>query len=157
MGKRLLRTNAAIEDCERHLEDSAATGTEIESYLTQHILVLLCADMQQEIYQIAEERSRTANDVDLVSYVSLSCRRILRSVRKDEIATFVGMFGVEAKARLNELVEDSEVALYNNAVSNRHDIAHRSGAQITFRELKATAIVAEKLLDAVEKSIRSSV
>ena len=157
MGKRLLRTNAAIEDCERHLATSGATGTEIESYLTQHILVLLCADMQQEIYQIAEERSRTANDTGLANYVSMSCRRILRSVRKDEIAVFVGMFGMDAKDRLNELVEDSEVTLYNNAVSNRHDVAHRSGAQITFRELKNTAIVAEKLLDAVEESIRPTV
>lgn len=154
MSTRLLRTSAAIEDCEQHLATTGATGTAIESYLTQHILVLLCADMQQEIYRIVEERAKMVSDGRIESYVSLSCRRILRSVRKDEIATFVGMFGSSAKDQLNALVADSEVTIYNNAVSNRHDVAHKSGAQITFRELKSTATVAEKLLDAVEQAIQ---
>lgn len=154
MDKRLIRTKAAIEDCERHLDASGASGSEIESYLTQHILVILCADMQQEIYRIAEKRAETVRDQELINYVSSTGRRILRSIKKDEIAAFVGMFSAEAKEKLNALVDDSDVTVYNNAVSNRHDVAHKHGAQITFRELKNTTSVAEKILDAVEKSLQ---
>lgn len=154
MDKRLLRTKATTEDCERHLDASGAAGTEIESYLTQHILVILCAEMQQEIYRIAEERAKTSNDEELVNYVSSSGRRILRSIKKDEIAAFIGMFGVDAKERLNALVNDADITIYNNAVSNRHDVAHKHGAQITFKELKDTTQVAERLLEAVEQSLQ---
>lgn len=157
MEKRLLRTKATTEDCERHLDSSGASGTEIESYLTQHILVILCAEMQQEIYQIVEQRAKTSKDSELVNYVASSGRRILRSIKKDEIATFVGMFGREAKDKLNALVNDGDVTIYNNAVSNRHDVAHKHGAQITFKELKDTTSIAEKLLDAVEKSLQKVV
>ena len=156
MDTRLLRTKAATEDCERHLNASGASGTEIESYLTQHILVILCAEMQQEIYRIAEVRAETSKDEDLVRYVSSSGRRILRSIKKDEIATFIGMFGVEAKDRLNALVNDADVTIYNNAVSNRHDVAHKHGTQITFTELKDATWVAERLLDAVEQSLKKT-
>ena len=82
---------------------SDAFGTEIESYLTQYLLVVLCADIQQEIYRLSEERASVAEDTALSSYVSSTAHKVLRSVRKDEIATFVGMFGVESKKKLNSL------------------------------------------------------
>ena len=156
MDKRLLRTNAAIEDCEKHLNSSGALGTEIESYLTQHILVILCADIQQEIYKISERRAEIIGDPALVSYVLSTAKRVLRSVGKSEIAAFVGMFGSDAQKALNGLVDDADVTIYNNAVNSRHDVAHKQGAQITFRELKSATAVAERLLEAVEKAIHGN-
>jgi hypothetical protein len=149
----LLRTKAGIEDCARHLESSDAFGTEIESYLTQYLLVVLCADIQQEIYRLSEERASVAEDTALSSYVSSTARKVLRSVRKDEIATFVGMFGVESKKKLNSLIDDAEVTIFNNAVSNRHDVAHKHGSQITFQELRSAVLIAEKLLNAVDQCL----
>lgn len=157
MDKYLVRTKAAIEDCESHLLSSGAFGTEIESYLTQHILVILCADMQQDIYRIAADRAKATEDNDLINYVSVTAKRVLRSVKKDEIATYVGMFGAEAKKKLNGLVQDNDVTTYNAAVRNRHDVAHSQGVQITFRELKQTTTVAERLLQAVAVSLSRDV
>ena len=57
MPKLLVRTYAAAEDCESHLKETGTAGTEIESYLTQYLLVILCADIQQEIYRLSEERT----------------------------------------------------------------------------------------------------
>jgi hypothetical protein len=156
MDKRLLRTKAAIDDCEKHLTSSGALGTEIESYLTQHILVILCADIQQEIYIISEQRAEMIGDPALVKYVSSTARKVLRSVGKSEIATFVGMFGSDAQKKLNALIDDSDVTIFNNAVSSRHDVAHKQGAQITFRELKDAVAVAERLLEAVENAIHGN-
>lgn len=153
MAKVLLRTSAAIEDCESHLSTSGAYGTAIESYLTQHILILLCADIQQDIYRIAEMRADITGDREIVNYVSSTGKRVLRSVQKNEIAGFVGLFGSDAKEALDSLVNESEVTIYNAAVKNRHDVAHKQGVQITFRELKEIVLVAERLLEAVAKSL----
>jgi len=155
MERLLLKTNAAVQDCERHLQSSGSYGTEIESYLTQYLLVVMCADVQQEIYRIAEERASTARDLALSSFVAASTKKVLRSVGKREIATFVEMFGPDCKAKLNSGIDDADVTVYNNAVCFRHDVAHNQGSLITFAELKRAVAVAEKLLTATAQSIAS--
>lgn len=154
MEKLLLRTKSAIEDCEKHLSTSNAYGTEIESYLTQYLLVVLCADIQQEIYRITEARASLVNDEAISSYVSATARRVLRSIGKDEIAKFIGMFGAEFKTELNQLIDDADVTIFNNAVNNRHKVAHKQGALISFSELKKALLVSQKILQGVDKVLK---
>lgn len=148
-----LRTKAALENCRNHLDGADAWNTEIESYLTQHLLVILCAEIQQEIYFSLEQRAHLNGDVELKNFAVASGKKILRSVSKKDIANFVGMFGTRAKEHLNENVGDQEVTLYNNAVSKRHDIAHNNGTNITFRELAEIVSSAEKLIIAISNAI----
>ncbi len=148
MRKVLLRTHAAVEDCEKHLTASNAFGTEIESFLTQYLLVILCSDVQQEMYKLSEERAAVASDGGVSAFVSSAARRILRSVCKGDIAKYVAMFGNDCKDKLNSQLSDAEVTVYNNAVDDRHDVAHKNGALISFGELKNAVLVAEKLLRA---------
>lgn len=156
MEKLLLRTKSAVEDCEKHLTSSTSFGTEIESYLTQYLLVVLCADIQQEIYRISEARASLLKDEAITAYVAATARKVLRSIGKEEIAKFVGNFGPAFKSKLNDLIDDGDVTIFNNAVNNRHDVAHKQGAQITFRELKNAVSVALKILEAVERSLNST-
>jgi len=153
MDKLLLRTQLAFDNCKEHLEKSGALGTEIESYLTQHVLVVLCADVQQELYSTLEKRAEKAGDVALKDYAVATCKRVLRSIGKKEVVGFVGYFGREAKDYLNANVNDVEVQLYNNAVSGRHDVAHKTGSNITFRELALAMNAARNFINVVSKAI----
>ncbi|WP_121968431.1 HEPN domain-containing protein [Leptolyngbya sp. BC1307] len=152
----LLKTQTIIDDCESFLESSGGYGSPIESYLVQYALVILCADVQQEIYAIVKRRADTISDRQISAFVSTVCNRVLRSVSKKEIASFVGFFGEEEKNKFNDLLDDAEVTRYNNAVSNRHDVAHRGGVQITFRELKEAKVSAIKILSAMATVIEGS-
>jgi hypothetical protein len=113
----------------------------------------MCADVQQEIYRIAEKRASAASDLALSSFVAASTKKVLRSVGKREIAAFVEMFGPECEGRLNSGIDDVEVTIYNNAVCFRHEVAHNQGSLITFAELKRAVAVAEKLITATAQSI----
>lgn len=148
-----IRTKAAIENCSMHLDSTNSRNTEIESYLTQHVLVVLCAEIQQEIYLQLETRAHLNGDSELKNFAVASGKKILRSVSKKDIANFVGMFGLRAKEHLNENVDDAEVTLYNNAVSKRHDVAHSNGTNITFSELINIIDSAEKLMLAIGDAI----
>ncbi len=156
MAKRLLRTRLAVENCRSHLDESSAWGTEIEAYLTQHVLVIMCAEIQQELYAVLEERAGEASDEELKSFAVATGKKVLRSVGKKEIASFVGHFGRDAKDFLNQIVDEREITLYNNAISNRHDIAHKTGANVTFRELEDILKSASNLINAVERAISST-
>lgn len=111
MERLLLRTQLAFDNCQAHLEQSNAWGTEIESYLTQHVLVILCADVQQELYRVLEERAEQNGDGPLKNYAVATCKRVLRSIGKSEVAGFVGYFGTEAKEYLNTHVNEKEVTI----------------------------------------------
>ena len=150
----LTRTRAAYADCAEHLHATASLGSPIESYLTQHLLVLLCAEVQSKLYDVVEERSKLLADRSAQNYINDSVRRILRSVRKSDIANLLGMFDVRCRNALNETVDDTEVTMYNNAVGTRHDIAHRVGTQVSFREFPDAMHCAERLLAAFEQAIK---
>lgn len=153
MERLLLKTQLAFDNCKIHLDESNAWNTEIESYLTQHVLVIMCADVQQEIYKVVEKRVELADDSALKSFAVAACKRVLRSIGKSEVAGFVGQFGVDAKNYLNEQIDDAIVTVYNNAVANRHDVAHSGGSNITFRELESAIEAAKTLINVVSESI----
>lgn len=152
----LLRTRSAIDECEEHLQSSNAWNTQVESYLTQYILVILCADVQQSINSLIEERIAVSASADegLRNFAVSTGRKCLRSVGKKEVSGFLGLFGNSVKEDFNSLVDDRVVTLYNNAVSNRHDVAHNTGSTITFRELGDIFEAAVKFLSAVSESLK---
>jgi hypothetical protein len=153
MTLRLLKTHSAIDTCKVHLDSCGASGTEIESFLTQHVLVVLCADVQQEIYSILEARLNEVSDTELKNFSLTTGKKVFRSIGKKEISGFLGHFSPKAKAYLDKNISDQDVALYNSAVSRRHDVAHKTGTNITFRELSAILISAGNILTAIESAI----
>jgi hypothetical protein len=109
--------------------------------------------MQQALYRIADQRAQRSSDPALHEFVSAASARILRSVRKDEIATFVGLFGASYKSRFNSSLDDRDVTVYNNAASERHNVAHRQGSTIAFMELRDAIAAARKILVAAEVAL----
>lgn len=155
MSSRLLRTQLSVDSCRQHLDTTETWGSEIESFLTQHILVIMCAEIQQEFYSVLELRANesSTSDSELTNFVLTTGKKVLRSIGKGEVAGFVGYFGDDAKRYLNDNVDEREVTLYNNAVSNRHDVAHSSGSNITLREIDDILQAAINFINLVEKAI----
>lgn len=153
MSYRLLRTSTAIDECEQHLTDTATFGSPIESYLTRHIAVLLCADVQEAIYEIVEARGKQMSDPAIHQFINNSTQKILRSIMKGEIAGFIGHFGQDKKDAFNALCNDADVSRYNNVVALRHDVAHQTGTSVSFQDLKLGLEAAKRILESFEKAL----
>jgi len=153
MSKKLLRTKSIYDACSLHIKESGASDTEIESYLTQHILVAMCADIQQEIYSILENRLSHTQDREVREFAFATGKKILRSIGKKEVSGFISNFGPRAKQVLDANLDDKEVTLYSNAVKNRHDIAHNNGSNITFKELGDIIDAAVNFITTIELSL----
>lgn len=151
----LLKTQAAIDECATHLNESQAWNTLVESYLTQYILVILCADVQQSIYALVDTRiaASVSADEGLKVFAFSTAKRCLRSVGKGDLANFLALFGDSVRDGFNRKLDDRAVTLYNNAVAKRHDVAHNSGSTITFRELYDIFTAAVGVLEAMESSL----
>ena len=152
----LLRTRAAIDDCENHLNESDSWNTEVESYLTQYILVILSADVQQSVYSLLSERisSSRSDDAGLKSFAYSMGVKCLRSFVKSDLSKFLALFGDRVKQSFNLELDDRVVTTYNNALNKRHEVAHNSGVTTTFRELEGIYAAAVKILEAMDLSLK---
>lgn len=145
----LLRTSAALDEVKEHLAASGAFGTVIEAYLTQYLLVLFSAEMEEELILSLQLRAGQCGDPEIAEFVKKAGGRLLRSVKKEEIAGFVSMFDSTIKERMASSISDAEVGLYNAAILARHKVAHGPGGQITFTEFAKAVGVARKILACV--------
>jgi hypothetical protein len=151
----LLRTKTALKECQDHLEATAARGTVIESYLTQHILVLFSADMQQAIYELLEKKAEQVDQESIRLFISSAGKNILRGVKKNAVAGFVSYFGTVAKQRFDNCLidKDREITQYMNAIMNRDSVAHKQGAQVAFSEIQQAVDAAELILSGVKTAL----
>lgn len=143
----LLRTNSVLEECRRHIDSTASTGTEVEAFLSQYLLVVLCAEMQEEMYRVVESRAKKCGDEGMCSFALASSKKILRSVKTGELSGFVGGFGSARKGRFVDALDERTVFQYNSAVDNRHSVAHRSGAQVTLSDMAEIIAAAKRVLE----------
>jgi hypothetical protein len=131
----LLRTRSALDECRQHVDSTSSSGTEIEAFLSQYLLVLLCAEIQEEIYKVVEMRAVKCGDEEICAFTLASSKKILRSVKIGELSGFVGSFGPGRKAKFSDLLDEKSIFQYNSAVDNRHSVAHKSGAQVTLADM----------------------
>ena len=86
-----------------------------------------------------------------MSSYRLPARECFVASKRVIIADFVGSFGVKYKNAFNDELDDRDVQLYNNAVQERHKVAHqRIGSTIGFRELGTVIAAARKILDSIK-------
>jgi len=143
----LLRTEAVLEECRQHIDNTGSTGAEVEAFLSQYLLVVLCAEMQEEMYRVVELRAKKCGDDEICSFALASSKKILRSVKTGELSGFVGGFGSARKGRFVEALDERTILQYNSAVDNRHSVAHRNGAQVTLADMAEIIMAAKRVLD----------
>lgn len=153
---RLLRINTAFEECKRHIEENKLSGTRIESFLTQYLLVLLSADVQEEISKISIGAIKHSTECNyLEKYVTNSVEKTFRSVGVDKLSGLLANFGEELKQEFNSRLDEKDVSFYSNAIRARHEVAHKAGTSISFGDLEKGINCAAKIIDAYEGSMQN--
>jgi len=133
---KLIRVDQTIEKCGEHLSNSSAYGTEIESLLTQSLLVIMCAEFEQQIEKVIQEKHAHISDKSIKDFVGSCVSAVFRSVKSGEISGLLNRFGSCYKEAFRRKTEENEraVTYYNNIIVNRHGVAHSDGSKITFRD-----------------------
>lgn len=152
----LNRIEEALEKCRDHLTKTNSFNTEIESYLTQYLLVLICATLEKEIKSIVIQRARNSNDTHLESFCRSCVSQLFRSIKTNQISGLLGRFGDDYKTAFSNKVNGTRAeTFFNNIVSNRHQVAHDSGVNTTYEELEVFYREGVTVLDEFQKVISS--
>lgn len=154
MSSRLLKTGFAYDTTKQFLASNSGVDFAISSYLTQHILILLSAEVQQEIYKIAEERSQAISDESIKAFMSSTTKQLIRSVGKKDLAKYLAYFGSTTKDRFNDALDHKSMTIYNSALDKRHEIAHKGTCNATFAELAEIIESADEVLIALANAVK---
>lgn len=149
---RLASIDRAIEICQEHLDRTNSRGTEVEAFLTRYLLVLMCAEFEEEIEGIVLRRLAGASDKHIASFAKSVLDVVFRSMKTSEIAGLLNRFSPEHKAQFQTLVNGTRAETYfNNIVLGRHSTAHSLGSNVTMRELVEFYDEGHRVLDAIQE------
>ncbi|MDA1062580.1 MAG: hypothetical protein O2895_06710 [Chloroflexi bacterium] len=157
MAGSLILTETALQECQTHLEDTNSLGTAIEAYLTRHVVVLLCAEIESSVRGLVHAKADRESSEPIAALVRQIGRNIVRSAKHSEIKDILGYLGPQYATRYDELVRSSigeaGIARLGNAVAIRDSVAHRSPPPVTFGELRTTHEAAEEVVAAVRTAL----
>lgn len=147
---RLPAVESAIETCELHLGSTNTFGSQIESFLTRYLTIIVCSNFEQEIERLLERRAARSADPALKEFCRSCCGVVFRSVMTSDMAGLLGRFGVSYKELFQQrmLANQRAETFFNNIVSNRHDTAHEAGGTLAFVDLKRFYEEGHVVLDA---------
>ena len=154
----ITRVDAALEDCEHHLETTNSYGTEIEAILTVYVSAVIYAAFEAEVRRtVAARVAAAAEDTHVGNFATFAAVRLVRSIKIGELAGAAGWFHADCKARFHEVLDGEAHAAWDNIVNNRHGVAHEDDSPVvsnmTWRELKEAYSKALKVLDCLSESI----
>jgi hypothetical protein len=141
--------DSQIAKCEGHLALTGTANSEVEFYLTQYLLVRIWAEYESRIKLLIERRCSRGNDAHISAFVAASAKIVTRDFKISDIKGHLGRFGDDYATAFRNLIDQPLEAAWNNIYTNRHAVAHGTGVQMTFRDLKEDYQKSQAVIDAV--------
>lgn len=133
--------------CTYHLNSTNTKGTDIESFLTQFLLVRICGQYEKEIERIINERCQKFGDVELASFIQKTFQSHQHLKLDDIRGKILKKFSNEMVTRFDTIIKNTEPEIrYRNIVTNRDAGAHGGTVNMTFDELLLSHNEAKKVL-----------
>jgi hypothetical protein len=146
---RYLALDTQFAKCEQHLRDTSTANTEVEFFLTQYLLVRICAEYETRIKLLIERRCSRTNDSHIRTFVQKSARTVCRDFNISDIKGHLARFGDDYATGFRGLIDQQLEIVWNNIYTNRHAVAHGVGTQMSLRELKQHYEKSQDVLEAV--------
>lgn len=144
-----------ISSCQEHIIKSGISGTEIESFLTRYLLVMICASFEDKIKEMIINRVNKVNDLNILNYFNSTYKNMNGRIRIEQLKETLKKFGDDYKDSFNKKTNSDSIKaqFYDNIINNRHDTAHGSGSNISFNELILYYESGHEILDFFNDSI----
>ena len=158
---RLDRIDKALDDCENHLIATGSFNTPIETLLIYALLIVIYAEFEQMIGVIVQHRIDAAEYDAEREGIRRNVGRVSR-IRTSDLRELLDRFetgrGRAFRDRvLSSVSSQRSETYYNNLIENRHRVAHATGSNITFAEVRQFYDEGHLMLDLFEDALLSDV
>ena len=149
------RIENAIQTCATHLDATGTRNTEIEGVLVGYLLTITYAEYEGAVRKIVAARGDLHNDERLSAFMTYAAERLIRSIAIGEIGGLLKRFDVVChQAFQSKIANTPSHTAFDNLLSNRQDVAHRLGANITLAEFQRFYQDSLPVFDAIEEALQ---
>ena len=143
-----------IQQCENHLDVTGSRNTEIELYFVQYLLIRICAEFETRLSVLVERRCHRITDAHVKQFSGLSAKQACKRFNIGDIKGILARFGDDYKDTFDSLVCNTPAhAAWDNIYNNRVAVAHLTGTQMSFSDLKANYSNSLIVLDALVNTL----
>ena len=114
--------NVIISKCKKHLEDTDKSGTIIESFLSEFLLITIHREYELFIKKSFIEKINKSKDDEIISYITDMTKR-KTSINIEYLKETLEKFNKIYKDEFVKQLESREVNHYNSIISNRIIVA----------------------------------
>lgn len=140
-----------FNSCVNYVQTTKNLNAEIKSYLTEFLLIRICAEYEKEIKRIIVNRTELTGDMELASFMKQKgdVRDLSTSALKGNI---LKPFSQKYGDLFDKMVAGTEYETrYNNIITNRNKAAHGGIVNMTFEELIQSYPLAKRIMDSMSK------
>ena len=150
----LSEIDAAISTCAEHLDASGARGSEIEAFLTQYVLIRICANFEERVQFFLSRPVQNVADEYVRALAEQGVRHISQGSKTSDIAEMLQRIDPILRDRFRSSVSNTPgEQSFNQLVTSRNLTAHDRGSSFTFNELVEHYNRAHTVLDSLRDAI----
>ncbi len=151
---RIGEIDSAISVCREHINAAGAQGTDIESFLTQYIMIRICANFEERVRVLLSQPFDTISDEYIRALAQHGVRHITQGTKTSDIARMLSRIDPTLRDEFRQRVNGTEKEnSFNLIVANRNRTAHERGSDITFDDLINHYEDAHRVLDDLSDAI----
>lgn len=130
--------DAALEECEVHLDSSTSESIRIRVLLTQSLLILICAEFEKFVRTEVKRRCAGIIDVHVAQFVTSCADSVIRSLRISDLSGLLDRFDAECKSDFQASLKSKTKSknMYDSLISDRHEVAHGGEVKSTLQDVK---------------------
>lgn len=135
-----------IEVSKDHLDTTATSGTEIESFIVGYLLTVVHAEFEQAVKRAVSERCQAAGDPLIGNFGALAAKRLVRSIKISDLSGILGHFDANCKKTFQTSIQNARSAsYYSNLESSRQAIAHEATSNATMSDVQTWFVEAKQV------------
>jgi predicted PhzF superfamily epimerase YddE/YHI9 len=143
-----------MQRCEEHLDATNTRNTEIESYFVQYLLVRICAEYEARVTTLVRRRCSRPRDHHLKSFAQKTAEYVCKHFAIGDIGKVLERFGSDYKQAFHGQVMSGMAHVgWDNIYTNRQAVAHTTGTQMSFGDLKQNYQDSLAVLDALVSAL----
>jgi hypothetical protein len=143
-----------IQRCEEHLDATGMRSTEIESYFVQYLLVRICSEYEARVATLVRRRCSRTRDLHLKSFAQQTAEYICQRFSIGDIGKILARFGSDYRQAFHgQVMSGMAHVAWDNIYTNRQAVAHKTGTQMSFGDLKKDYQNSLMVLDALVSAL----
>lgn len=144
-----------IASCDRYLNMDDNKGSELESILTQFLLIKICGDYEKIITDTISLKLQKITDCEVINFIHKTIEKP-RILTTDQLINILKKFNIDKGNKFKNVINKLDQTIsYQNMIINRDSVAHGNSYQASYDDVKQWHGESKIILDKFSEALNN--